>query len=203
MADRRISVLVVDLFAVDQTGAARAPGDDAADAAAARARREIRLLGGAIPDHGDHLAVGVFGAPVARADAAERAVRAALRARDAIADLNRPEIVVRAGVHTGTYAPPPVPGPAGLDSPQVDVPEEAVRSAAALARPDGAGLGIVVVDDATHDQVADLFEFVLAGDPPVREAQAARGRFGVDFELNIPTPFIGRDHELEIGRAHV
>src|SRR6478672_8409712 len=92
---RRVSVLVVDLAG---------PGAPADDAVTARARREIRLLGGSLGEDGSHVAVGVFGAPVARADAAERAVRAALRVAEAIDDLRRPGVAVRAAIHTGTYA---------------------------------------------------------------------------------------------------
>ncbi|HXJ66523.1 MAG TPA: AAA family ATPase, partial [Actinomycetota bacterium] len=198
-ADRKISVLVVDLHGFDPaSGGGRAPDAGDVDAAGALARREIRRLGGAFPDPGDHLAVGVFGAPVARSDATERAVRAALRVRDAIQDLGRPRIAARAGVHTGTYPLAAVPATVGLDSPEMEVPADAVRAAAGLAPDDDAGVGIVVVDDATYDEARDLFEFVLAGHPLVREAQAARGRFGVDIELNIPTPFIGRGHELAL-----
>ena len=52
-------------------------------------------------------------------------------------------------------------------------------------------------DDDPYLQV-DLFEYERAGDPEVWVALAPRGRYGVDFELNIPTPFIGRDHELAL-----
>jgi predicted ATPase len=182
---RTISVLVVDLVPSGDE-----PVEDAvADEVVARARREIRLLGGALEEPGGHLAVGVFGAPVARADAIERAVRAALRVADAVEDLGRPGVSVHAGVHTGSY---PSPG----DNRVAQM--EAERAAAALHVHDG-GVGGVVVDRATHDATRDLFEYEpVVGDAPSWVAMVARGRYGVDFELNLPTPFTGRDHELAL-----
>jgi predicted ATPase len=168
-------VLVVDL------AEAKAAADDAV---AARARREIRLLGGSLGEEGPHVAVGVFGGSVAWADAAERAVRAALRVADAIDDLHRPGVAVRAAVHTGTYQL------TSGDAP----PDDAVRVAATLSTSGG-----VVVDAATHDETQDLFEYEPVDDhAPAWGVRTARGTFGVDFELNLPTPFIGRDHELAL-----
>src|SRR6186713_3414164 len=99
--EHTISVVVVDLVRTDP---ARAVASDDAAAVEARARRELRLLGGAVHDQGDHVALGVFGAPVARADAAERAVRAAVRVADAVEDLGAPTVGVQVAVHTGSYA---------------------------------------------------------------------------------------------------
>jgi predicted ATPase len=158
-----------------------------------RARREIRLLGGALRDAGDHVAIGVFGDPVVRADAAERAVRAALRAADAVHDLGPPGVSIRAAVHTGRHAAEP--GPSEVEHP---LPPAAEHAAAALHVHHGS-VGGVVVDEPTHEATRDLFEYEpVAGGVPAWVAREARGRYGVDFELNQPTPFIGRNHELAL-----
>src|SRR6266508_4657137 len=90
-AERAISVLVVDIVGTERGGdpveaQADATRRTAAEDAVNRTRREIRLLGGALDAPGAHAAVGVFGAPVARVDAPERAVRAALRVVEAVED---------------------------------------------------------------------------------------------------------------------
>ncbi len=178
-------MVVVDLVRTDP---ARAVAPEDAAAVEPRARRELRLLGGTVHNQGDHFAIGVFGAPVARADAAERAVRAAVRVADAVEDLGALTVGVLVAVHTGSYT-------LGDDD---EAPEEAERRAAALHVHDG-GVGSVVVDEPTHLATADLFEYEpVAGGTPSWVAREARGRYGVDVELNAPTPFLGRDHELAL-----
>src|SRR6266511_1247702 len=199
-----ISVLVVDIVGTDQGGGPGSPGPDAARRTAAedavnRARREIRLLGGTLDAPGTHAAVGVFGAPVPRVDAAERAVRAALRVAEAVEDLEEElpgGIAVRAAVQTGAYALADDHDPDGAER---LLPSAAVEAAGAL-HPDG-GPG-VVVDEATHEATGSLFEYQAVppagGQPRTWLARAARGRFGVDLELRPPAPFTGREHEIAL-----
>jgi len=199
-----ISVLVVDIVGTDQGGGPGSPGPDAArrtaaDDAVNRARRQIRLLGGTLDAPGTHAAVGVFGAPVPRVDAAERAVRAALRVAEAVEDLEEEApggIAVRAAVQTGAYALADDHDPDGAER---LLPSAAVEAAGAL-HPDG-GPG-VVVDEATHEATGSLFEYQAVppagGQPRTWLARAARGRFGVDLELRPPAPFTGREHEIAL-----
>src|SRR4051812_31975404 len=70
-----------------------------------RAKAELERFGGVVEKFIGDAVMALFGAPVARGDDAERAVRAAFALRDAIDDLNRadPELdlQVRIGVNTG------------------------------------------------------------------------------------------------------
>ena len=70
-----------------------------------RLRAELERHGGTVEKFIGDAVVGVFGAPVAHEDDAERAVRAALSIQSAIAELNEAdpslELEVRIGVNTG------------------------------------------------------------------------------------------------------
>src|SRR4051812_9116788 len=71
----------------------------------ARLRSEIEAYGGTVEKFVGDAVMAVFGAPVAHEDDVERAVRAALRILEAIAELNEADpllsLQVRIGVHTG------------------------------------------------------------------------------------------------------
>ena len=71
----------------------------------ARLRGELERFGGTVEKFIGDAVVALFGAPVAHEDDPERAVRAALAIRDAIADLNEAEswldLHIRTGVNTG------------------------------------------------------------------------------------------------------
>lgn len=188
-------MLVVDLVRPDGSrvgGADQSPGD--VESAVERTRREIRLLGGTLRPSTVHSAVGVFaGAQAGGSDGAERAVRAALRVAEALAAPGRdPSVSVDAAVQTGA-------DPASADALAGDPdlgPLDAARAATRF-REDGAP-GIVV-DSPTHDETRDLFEYEpVDGPSPAWVARAARGSFGIDLELGLPTPFTGREHELAL-----
>src|SRR2546421_9340686 len=66
----------------------------------ARLRHVLEQFGGTVEKFIGDAVMAVFGAPVAREDDAERAVRAALSIRDSIGDLGQ-ELEVRVGVQTG------------------------------------------------------------------------------------------------------
>ena len=70
-----------------------------------RARAEIERFGGSVEKFIGDAVMAVFGAPIAYGDDPERAVRAALAVRDAIADMDEAdpllELQVRAAVNTG------------------------------------------------------------------------------------------------------
>ncbi|HZA35462.1 MAG TPA: adenylate/guanylate cyclase domain-containing protein [Vicinamibacterales bacterium] len=71
----------------------------------ARLRQEIERCGGTVEKFIGDAVMGVFGAPVAHEDDAERAVRAGLRILEAMAELNAQDpslaLQVRIGINTG------------------------------------------------------------------------------------------------------
>jgi class 3 adenylate cyclase len=97
---RVVSVLFVDLVGFT----AQADGAEPEEIAAvlrpyhARARREIEALGGTVEKFIGDAVVGVFGAPVAHDDHADRAVRAGLKVLAAVEELG---LAARAAVNTG------------------------------------------------------------------------------------------------------
>jgi class 3 adenylate cyclase len=66
----------------------------------ARLRQELERFGGTVEKFIGDAVMAVFGAPVAREDDAERAVRAALAIRDSVGELGQ-DLEVRVGVQTG------------------------------------------------------------------------------------------------------
>src|SRR6185312_11079114 len=70
-----------------------------------RVRREIQSFGGVVEKFIGDAVMGVFGAPIAYGDDAERAVRAALVVRDSVAAMNaadpRLDLQIRVAVNTG------------------------------------------------------------------------------------------------------
>src|SRR3712207_1784303 len=83
-----------------------------------RLRRELESFGGVVEKFIGDAVMAVFGAPTAHGDDPERAVRAALAARDAVGGLNErhPELdlQIRVAVNTGdaVVAMNPAPGAA-------------------------------------------------------------------------------------------
>ena len=111
-AARREERKVVSVVFVDLVGStARAETSDPEDVRALlrvyheRARDELESFGGTVEKFIGDAVVAVFGAPVAHEDDPERAVRAALAVRDAVARLNEDEpdrdLHVRIAVNTG------------------------------------------------------------------------------------------------------
>ena len=111
-ADAREERKIVTVLFVDLVGfTARADHLDPEDVRAiltpyyARLRSEIESFGGTVEKFIGDAVVGVFGAPIAHGDDPERAVRAALSVRDAIAEMNGtdPELdlQIRLAVNTG------------------------------------------------------------------------------------------------------
>jgi class 3 adenylate cyclase/tetratricopeptide (TPR) repeat protein len=171
-----------------------------------RLRHELERRGGTVEKFIGDAVVGVFGAPVAHEDDAERAVRAALAIQDAIAELNEAdpalELEVRIGVNTGEAL-------VSLDArPEVgeamvagDVMNTGARLQAA-APPGG-----VLVGNATYRATSRAIEYREA-EPidakgktrPVAAwlALTPRARFGVDVFQTGRAPLVGRGGELEL-----
>jgi class 3 adenylate cyclase/tetratricopeptide (TPR) repeat protein len=200
-----VSVLFVDLVGFT----ARSHDADPEDVRAAlgpyyrRLKTEIERFGGRVEKFIGDAVVGVFGAPVAHEDDAERAVRAALQITESIAESNEAsaglDLSMRAAVNTGEVV-------VSLD-PRMDpgqgVIGDVVNTAARLQGV--APVNGVLVGEVTHRLTEHSIRYQaldpvsVKGKPgavPVWRALSPRSRFGVDVETRYKTPFIGRELEL-------
>jgi class 3 adenylate cyclase/tetratricopeptide (TPR) repeat protein len=173
-----------------------------------RLREELERRGGTVEKFIGDAVMAVFGAPVAHEDDAERAVRAALGIREAVAEMNEqdPELDlhVRIGVNTGealVSLEASAREGEGLATGDVVNTAARIQSAAAV---DG-----ILVGEVTHRATERAIEY-RAVEPirakgkaePVRtwEAVQARSRFGVDITRRVDTPLVGRERELALLR---
>lgn len=159
---------------------------------------------------GDWISVA-FGWPVAQEDDAERAVRAALAARERVAALAAAPLAAgalraRVGVATGQtiVLEAPFSGAAGEGRVVGDLPSRAAALQAA------AGLDCVVVDAATHGLIGRLFETSPIGEVPANGLSRPGPGFLVRGEHPIESRFealrgararlalIGREEELDV-----
>ena len=200
-----VSVLFVDLVGFTDRSDRADPEDVRATLRPYHAllKREIERFGGTLEKFIGDAAMAVFGAPVAHEDDPERAVRAALRITDAIADLNdeRPELelAVRAAVNTGEAV---VALGARPEQGEGMVAGDVVNTASRLQAV--AAVGGVVVGEVTYRSSRHVVDYEpmepvrvkgKAEPVPIWRAIRARSRYAVEIE-SAPTPFIGRGDEL-------
>jgi class 3 adenylate cyclase/tetratricopeptide (TPR) repeat protein len=203
-----LTALFADLVGFTTRSDGRDPEDVRAllDGYHSRAKYELERHGGTVEKFIGDAVVGFFGAPVSHEDDPERAVRAAIALRAAIAELNEQEpernLHVRIGITTGEAlvtldARPSV----GEGIATGDVVNTAARLQAA-APEDG-----ILVDQSTHRATAAAIEtrphepISAKGKAEpilVWEVVAARASFGVDVEQGSPSPLVGRQRELEV-----
>ena len=174
----------------------------------ARLREELERRGGTVEKFIGDAVMAVFGAPAVHEDDPERAVRAALAIRDAMAEMNEqdPEIDlhVRIGVNTGEalislgVRPSHGEGMAAGD---------VVNTAARLQT--SAPVDGVLVGEATYRATERAIEYRAAEpveakgktDPiTVWEALEARSHYGIDVTRRVDTTLVGRDRELALLR---
>ena len=205
---RLVSVLFCDVVGFTTFSEARDPEDVRETLAEyfALARRVISDYGGAVEKFIGDAVMAVWGAPVAREDDAERAVRAGLALTTAVAALAArlaiPELRVRVGILTGEAAVEVGRVQEGM------VIGDTVNTAArlqSLADPDS-----VFVDDVTRLACERSIAFEEAGvhqvkgkTVPVRAWRALRvlARVGgVGPGRAVEPPFVGRDPALEVLR---
>ncbi len=167
-----------------------------------RVREEIEAFDGTVEKLIGDGVMAVFGVPAAHEDDPERAVRVALRIQTAVDELNEEhaglDLSVRIGVNTGEA----VVTTGGQGERIVgDVVNTASRLES-IAPPGG-----VVVGEATHRATELLIDY--QGMDPVEvkgkakplsvwQAIEPRGRFGIDAAVRAPTPFLGRDSEMNV-----
>ena len=199
-AERRlVSVLFADLVGFTTL----AEGRDAEDTRELLthyfdlARDVIARYGGTVEKFIGDAVMAVWGAPVAREDDAERAVRAGLELVDAVRSLG-PGIQARAGVLTGEAAVTIGATNQGMVAGDIVNTASRLQSAAAP--------GTVLVGEATQRAAAGAIVFEEAGDQtlkgkaaPVAAWRAVRvvaQRGGRNRSETLEAPFVGRDEEL-------
>ncbi|NJD30220.1 MAG: zinc-ribbon domain-containing protein, partial [Chloroflexi bacterium] len=159
----------------------------------------IGRYGGTVEKFIGDAVMAVWGAPVAREDDAERAVRAALELVDAIRALG-PGIEARAGV---------LPGEAAVTigaTNQGMVAGDLVNTASRLQS--AAAPGIVLVGEAPQRSAAAAIAFEPAGEQTLKGKQApvtawravrvVAERGGRNRSEGLEAPFVGRDEELRL-----
>jgi class 3 adenylate cyclase/tetratricopeptide (TPR) repeat protein len=164
-----------------------------------RVRREVERHGGTLEKFAGDAVLAVFGAPIAHEDDPERAVRAGLRALDAVADLG---LEARAAVNTGEAVVAVGARPAEGEA---LVAGDVVNTAARLQQ--SAPAGALVAGEVTYRATGAAIRYEeleplklkgKAAPVAVWRAIEARGRFGVDAEPAAGTPFVGREHDLAL-----
>jgi class 3 adenylate cyclase len=170
----------------------------------ARLRTEIEAFGGTVEKFIGDAVVGIFGAPVAHGDDPERAVRAALSVRAAIAEMNtadqRLDLQVRLAVNTGeaivSLAAKPELGE-GM------VAGDVVNTASRLQT--AAPTNGILVGEATYRATRGLFDYrpmepmlVKGKDAPVHAWLALEARAGPGERSLVTVPMVGRTRETGI-----
>jgi class 3 adenylate cyclase/tetratricopeptide (TPR) repeat protein len=210
---RREERKVVSVVFVDLVGStARAETSDPEDVRALLrvyhegARDQLEAYGGTVEKFIGDAVVAVFGAPVAHEDDPERAVRAALAVRDAVARLNDEEpgrdLHVRVAVNTGEAL---VSLDAAPGEGEAMVAGDVINTAARIQS--AAPVDGILVGEQTFR--ATEREIVYRGSDPVEakgkadpvevwEAVEARSRLGVDLGGAGRASLVGRDRELDL-----
>src|SRR6266540_1087052 len=165
-----------------------------------RLRVELERFGGTVEKFIGDAVMALFGAPVAREDDPERAVRAALAIRDWVREDK--ELQVRIAVNTGEALVSLNAHPeAGEGMASGDVVNTASRLQSA------APVNGILADETTHRATSQAIVYrehepVAAkgkAEPvPVWEVVEARARFGGDVGQAPQTPLVGRAQELEV-----
>jgi class 3 adenylate cyclase/tetratricopeptide (TPR) repeat protein len=176
----------------------------------ARLKQEIEHFGGTLDKFIGDGVLGVFGAPATHEDDPERAVRAALRIQESMAELHEAlpdlQLAARAGVATGEAVVAFGEGPQIGENVTGDVVNTASRIQS-VARP-----GAVVVAESTYLATRDAIDYEEVGPVAVKgkaeplslwRALSVRSRLGVGVDLHERhgTPFIGRTDEAALLKA--
>src|SRR6476469_1222885 len=168
-----------------------------------RVRREIESFGGVVEKFIGDAVMGLFGAPFAHGDDAERAVRAALVIRDCVGELAGGDLQIRVAVNTGEAVVSLGARPAlGESMVAGDVVNTAARLQAA------APINGVVVGEETYRETRDAIEYepaepVIAKgkEHPVRAWVALEPRTKAGERPLAISAIVGREGELAILRA--
>jgi class 3 adenylate cyclase len=169
---RVVSVIFVDLVGFtaraerldpEEVQAVLAPYHD-------RVRREIESFGGVVEKFIGDAVMGLFGAPFAHGDDAERAVRAALVVRDSVGELAGGDLQIRIAVNTG----------------------EAVVSLGARPSLGESMIAGDVVNTTSRLQAAAPVNGIVVGAETYRETRAV-----IEYEPTEPVVAKGKEHPIE------
>jgi class 3 adenylate cyclase/tetratricopeptide (TPR) repeat protein len=200
---RHVSVLFCDLVGFTPLSEKRDPEEvrNLLSGYFELARAIVGRYGGVVEKFIGDAVMAVWGAPVAKEDDAERAVRAGLELVSAVAVYgteHQSELQARVGVVTG--------GAATTSAEEGLVIGDRVNTAARIQS--AAAPGCCYVDETTRAATAAAIAFVDAGEhelkgktEPVRLFQATRviaAAAGSQRSSVLEAPFIGRDHELRL-----
>jgi class 3 adenylate cyclase len=197
---RVVSVIFVDL--VGFTGHAETLDPEDVHAVLgpyhASVRSEIESFGGVVEKFIGDAVMGVFGAPTAFGDDAERAVRAALAVRDHVAAVgDRPGLELRIAVNTGEALVALNARPAAGEA---MVAGDVVNTAARLQS--AAAPNTVLVGEETWRATREIIEY-QAAEPVVAKGKAEPVAAWVAVRATAPqgertlsSTFVGRDREL-------
>ena len=201
---------IVTIIFVDLVGfTARAEQLDPEDVQAVlapyhhRVRREIESFGGVVEKFIGDAVMGLFGAPVAHGDDAERAVRAALAVRDIAGELGEGGLEIRIAVNTGEAV-------VSLDAQpgrgEAMVAGDVVNTAARLQT--AAPVNGVLVGEQTYRSTKDCISYqateplqVKGKELPVRAWLAEKTTTAVGMRHIARVGIVGRDFELAIMSA--
>jgi class 3 adenylate cyclase/tetratricopeptide (TPR) repeat protein len=207
VAERRLcSVMFVDLVGSTSLAEKRDPEEirELLSLYFERARGIVGRYGGTVEKFIGDAVMAVWGAPVAKEDDAERAVRAALDLVASVAEMGREcglsDLAARAGVVTGEVAITIGKVSEGM------VAGDTVNSASRLQSV--AARGAVLVDESTWRAASGAIAFEDVGDlalkgrsEPVKAWRALRvvaQRKGVGRIEGLEAPFVGRGEELRL-----
>ncbi|MFL5709304.1 MAG: adenylate/guanylate cyclase domain-containing protein [Chloroflexota bacterium] len=202
VAERRlVSILFADLVGFTTLAESRDAEDtrELLSRYFALAEDVIGRYGGTIEKFIGDAVMAVWGAPTAREDDAERAVRAALELVDAVRSLG-PGIAARAGVLTGEAAVTLGATNQGM------VAGDLVNTASRLQS--AAASGTVLVGEATYQAADKAIAFEEAGEqtlkgkaspvPAWRAVRVVSERGGRNRSDALEAPFVGRADELRL-----
>ncbi|MEX2646949.1 MAG: AAA family ATPase [Gaiellaceae bacterium] len=206
---RVVTVLFVDMVGSTSRAETLDPEDvrEILDRYYRRVRQEIEHFGGLVEKFIGDAVMAVFGAPIAFGDDPERAVRAALAVRDAIAAMNAadPELGlnVRIAVNTGEALVALGSRPAHGEA---MVAGDVVNTAARLQA--SAPVNGILVGEETYRSTRATIEYEAA-EPvtapgkalPVPAWLAVEALAGEGERTLSPAPMVGRERELELLRG--
>jgi class 3 adenylate cyclase len=206
---RVVSVIFVDLVGFTARSEKLDPEDVQAILAPYHdcVRREIESFGGLVEKFVGDAVVGLFGAPTAFGDDAERAARAALAVRDAVSELNERspglDLELRIAVNTGEAL---VTVDARPELGEAMVAGDVVNTASRLQS--AAPTNGIVVGGETRRLTRDAIVYEPT-EPVIAKGKSAPVEAWLAIEAAIPigerggarAPLVGRGHELGVLRG--
>ena len=209
-AERRyVSVLFADLVGFTQLSEQQDPEEvrELLSHYFETARQVIERYGGAVEKFIGDAVMAVWGAPVAREDDAERAVRAALELVDRVKQLSAggQGLTLRAGVLSGEAAVTPGRTGEGM------IAGDLVNTASRLQSV--APSGVVLVGESTQRATSAAIAYEPAGEQLLKGKQAPVAAWralrvvarigGEGRDEGLEPPFVGRDEELRLLKEQV